>query len=389
LNGLRTCIGASLERIAAIDFCEASESELRDEDVDRLVEAIGITRIAWTTRLDRLCVPTLYCVRPAALHPCAIYSSGKAFEPRPALLSSVFESYERWAAERAAFCLEASPDDLFENSRELGLTVFEPSDARSAAPIRWALGRNLGSSAFAAIPAGYVEFPPETSTDQQFTTTGLAAHVTFSEAASNALLECVERHATAALTSRNIFRVAAADFSTRARCLADTFAREDIELHTFVIGSDARFKTAYCYAYDHWLGVPQIHCSGFGASTCVAAAVDKAMLEVVQSRAAMISGLRDDVAVLASGRKHDEYRENVGHLTWLEQLRGVTQAFVTQEFDTQVFDSRAAKPEQTEGLHEVLANFAASDRAALVFPLRTAAGLAAVRAIVPGLDDCC
>lgn len=376
-NDLSSVVADSLERIAGIDFFATAHTDVRDEDVARLAESIGVTRIGWTTGLDRLSTPTVYCVRPAALHPCAIYSSGKAFDPHRALLSGMFECYERWAAEQPAFCVEATADDLVDHPGGRDLAVFEPAGDESDVPLKWALGKRLGSAQFAAVPACYVEFPPRAPAAQDVTTTGLAAHAGFAEACSNALLECIERHHTAALAPSTMARVAATDFSEQAACLAQIFAREDIELHTFIIDPEARFKTAYCYAYDHWLGVPRSHCSGFGAATGLRAAVEKAMLEVVQSRAAMISGLRDDVAAF-SARWRDDHRENSEHRTWLETLRAVER----------VFDPASGEPEPAETLAGVLAGLAADELTPLIFPLRTAAGFPAVRAFVPELDDC-
>jgi YcaO-like protein with predicted kinase domain len=373
-----TAIAEYLDEISEIDFFETPQREIQDADIDKLVEQIGITRIAWTTQLDRLCTPTLYCVRPTALHACAIYSSGKAFDPRRALLSSVFESYERWAAERPTFSVEASADDLVEYARGRDLTIFESPGVEPAMRIRWALGRNVATAGFAAAPACYVEFPPIAPGDQKFTTTGLASHGGFADATQNALLECIERHHTSALAPSTISRVAAVSFSMEAARLAETFARENIELHTFVIDNGSPFRTAYCYAYDHWLGVPQIHCSGFGASTCLKTAVDKAMLEVVQSRAAMISGLRADVSASAFRWRHD-YRQNSEHLAWLEKLRSVER----------LFNADSAAPDSADTLGSVLGSMTACNFTPLIFPLRTAAGFPAVRAFVPELNDCC
>jgi len=375
---LYSVIADSLHKIAEIDFFETSQKEIRAADIDELVEAIGVTRIASTTQLDRLCMPTFYCVRPSALHPCAMYSSGKAFDSERALLSSLFESYERWAAEYPAFCFDASPRALFEHSESGNLIAFVPQIAESMRPIKWALGRCLDSAQFAAVPAWYVEFPPTAPPpDQRFTTTGLAAHTSYAEATKNALLECIERHHTAALTHSDIFRVDVADFSQRSRRMALTFEKEDIELHTFVISSGSHVKTVYCYAYDHWLGLPQVHCSGFGASTRLQAAVEKAMLEVVQSRAAMFSGLRADIAGLVT-QGRDDYRENSKHLAWLEKLRLVEQTF----------DANCLGSEPTDTLRDVLASIASTDVTPLIFPLRTAGGFPAVRAFIPELNDC-
>jgi ribosomal protein S12 methylthiotransferase accessory factor len=378
LSGVRALAVDILDRIAAIDFHEASDRIVEDADIKRLSKAIGLTRIAWTTQLDRLSSPSVYCVRPAARDPCAIYSSGKAFDARHAVLSGLFECYERWAAEDAAFCLEASSDELAEHAQGLNLTLFEPPGSESTRPVRWAFGRDLASAAFAAIPACFVEFPPEAGSRQRFTTTGLAAHASLPQAVSNALLECVERHQAAALLSDKLVRVGDDHFSDEARCLAGKFECENVELQTFVIDANARVRTVYCYAYDHWLGVPRIHCSGYGASGHLRVAVDKAMLEVVQSRAAMISGLRDDVSARVIGKASHQYHENLEHLAWLEKLRSVDR----------VFDA-GPRPEPMDTIENIVAGLTSDHCTALVFPLRSALGFPAVRAIIPELDDCC
>src|SRR4051794_36075925 len=62
-------------------------------------ERAGVTRLARCTDLDRIGIPNYYAVRPGAKNPSAIIASGKGVSPALAVLSALFEAFERWAAE--------------------------------------------------------------------------------------------------------------------------------------------------------------------------------------------------------------------------------------------------------------------------------------------------
>src|SRR5215813_60929 len=96
------------ERFAATSLFDGREGYSPDvilspRDIRNLMCEIGATRLGATTLLDRLGLPTYYCIRPSARHPQAIYSSGKGLTDYQARISSVFESYDRWAAEEPEF----------------------------------------------------------------------------------------------------------------------------------------------------------------------------------------------------------------------------------------------------------------------------------------------
>jgi YcaO-like protein with predicted kinase domain len=375
LDGARAdAIGQSLSRIAELDPFDFRETEIGDPQIRELADAIGIKRIASTMLLDRIATPTAYCVRPSARHPCAMYSSGKGFDARQAVISSVFECYERWAAERAAFTVRHSLVELLRLTACYELCILEPEGLDPSAAIDWALGRYLCSERCVAAPASYVEFP-----GSEATTTGLAAHSSRAQAVANAFFECVERHQTATLQRADLHRVCSSHLSCEAQALAVRLAGEDIELHSFVIDPSSRVKTVYCFAYDHWLGLPQLQCSGFGASTCVQNAADRALLEVAQSRAAFISGLRADVAEFVSDRASGQQEGSVQR-EWLDRLRSVTK----------VFDGGSGTGTDFNGsLARALTDFATEEALTpMLFPMRSRLCLHAVRVVIPELIDC-
>src|SRR5262245_10401994 len=73
----------------------------------------GVTRLADSTGLDRIGLPNWYAVRPSALCPTAIIASGKGPSRQLAILSALYEAFERWAAESSAGAvISASVDQL-------------------------------------------------------------------------------------------------------------------------------------------------------------------------------------------------------------------------------------------------------------------------------------
>jgi len=131
---------------------------LSDREIRTLMGEIGVTRIGCTTLLDRLGIPTHYCVRPSAMHPCAIYSSGKGLTDYQAIISSLFESYERWAAESPAFQIVATKDEIVNVASKQGMLVLTPGNVDGDLS-RWAFGRDIGTNQLAAAPLNLVQFP--------------------------------------------------------------------------------------------------------------------------------------------------------------------------------------------------------------------------------------
>jgi YcaO-like protein with predicted kinase domain len=347
-------------------------------EIRGLMLDIGATRLAATTLLDRLSVPICYCVRPAAVHPCAIYSSGKGFDEYQARISALFECYERWAAERSAFQGEASHENIARLAVKRNVLVIR-RPGRQPPTTCWAFGRNIATGQLATAPVDLVEFP-STNPRAVTTTSGLAAHTTLLGAVRAGYFECLERHYTAHMRIADFRRLSLADFPEHVQSIGRTFSDNDIEIHAFVVASVPSCSVVYAFAYDHWIGAPQMHCSGFAASGSVIEALERSLLEIAQGRAAFVSGLRDDVrdGVAPKGRRVDSSKQ----FAWLEDLRRVGAMFRPCKGDTAATTNDSFVPsvrrirERTPAKHPVC------------FPLRTISGFPAVRVFVPELDDC-
>ena len=369
-------LSARIDHIRSIDFFDTKSHSIDNDRIEGLKKQIGVTRLACVTQLDRINLPVFYAIRPSSRCPSAAYSSGKAFARRNALLGALFESYERWAAEHSDLIISASLKSLFSQEALKECQVFQPEEIPATEAIRWSIGLHLITKQAVLMPTYIVEFPSNFPRAGVFTTTGLASHSSYIGATANGLLECLERHFVARFTLDFLFRIEPDYFSPEANGLAETLNRERIELHVFSLRRGPALSVVYAYAYDHWLEYPQLHCSGFAAAFDTAEAIDKALLEVAQSRIAFITGLRDDVAAIVEPKSFDSRMVN-RQREWLNSLRSVERRLPKE---------RREKRDLVVDLQRLLGSGAL--RNPLIFPLRQAHCFPAVRVLVPELVDC-
>jgi ribosomal protein S12 methylthiotransferase accessory factor len=166
--------------------------------------ALGVTRVARVTGLDRSGVEVACAVRPLGHVLQVCNGKGATFEQ--AALSALSEAAELDAAEH--------PDPLrlrYASVRDLrGRARFVSPDAcgELVAPelftdrtrLGWVEGRSLKTGAAVLVPAQAVFCPPADGPQLgpsllRWTTNGLAAHVTRARAVRHALLEVMERGA--------------------------------------------------------------------------------------------------------------------------------------------------------------------------------------------------
>jgi ribosomal protein S12 methylthiotransferase accessory factor YcaO len=97
MDGAGSCerFHAAASTIKNFNFWQSAPIALNNLDITDFAQQLGITRIASTKLLDRISIPTYYCIRPSARHPACVYSSGKAYSKPLAYLGCIFEAYER------------------------------------------------------------------------------------------------------------------------------------------------------------------------------------------------------------------------------------------------------------------------------------------------------
>ncbi|MEU0600910.1 YcaO-like family protein [Streptomyces sp. NPDC006393] len=257
----------------------------------------GITRVADLTGLDILDVPVWTAIRPAAA--TLVASAGKGISHTAARISAVMESVEVAVAEQArpAVTARGTARALAPGYQVDELSLHPVSLVDDRTVLDWTGGWDLAGGVPALVPAAAVglrgwaadRWQPATFVT---TTNGLASGNDHVEAALHGLLEAVERDALARLREGD---AVATDLDTVGDRLGAVVAR------IRAAGADVALEripsVPGTWAYTCWLTQPEMWqiFAGSGCHTDPAIAVERALLEAVQSRGSTISGGRDDI----------------------------------------------------------------------------------------------
>ncbi|HZZ85105.1 MAG TPA: YcaO-like family protein [Anaeromyxobacteraceae bacterium] len=277
-----------------------SARELAEDGVDwrGLARAVGVSRVARVTGLDRSGVEVACAVRPGG-HVLQV-SNGKGDTFEEAARGAVLEAAELWASERV----------------EPGELVFAPDGAGLRVGWRRAV-RLTGSPAGAEVlvPASAVHCPPPGSfspgpATARWTSNGMGAHPSRDAALLHALCEAVERDqlagalpdgfTPAALRARRIdprTLPAAAPRTARRAALLES---RGFAVHLFALSAGLPLPVAGALLLDRQ-GGPVALTAGYGCALGRDAALLSALLEAAQSRLTDIHGAREDVAHRGDG----------------------------------------------------------------------------------------
>ena len=274
-----------------------------EETLDRLrplMPALGITRVADVTGLDRIGIPVMMSVRPNSRG--LSVQQGKGLSREAALASAVMESVESFAAEQDSVAVRhlasAAPAVLL--PRHALLTGLAPGDLVACIE-----GHDLFTGAVAWVPQDLVRFDaslPSAPALFRSGTNGLATGNTHDEALLHAVCELVERDAEA------LWLPAPREHRDRSRIdprtiddptvhgLLDRFAAADLPVEVWDMTSDIDIPVFGCEIDDrhgsgHYLGPS----GGAGCHPSAAVALCRALSEAAQTRLTGISGSRDDI----------------------------------------------------------------------------------------------
>jgi carbamoyltransferase len=172
--------------------------EITWENVARLKNKLGITRISDASGFDPLGIPVMIATRPAVSTAQITATQGKGLTPLEASLSALMEAAER----RAANHLQADSIQSLAAAQAAYPRVFGPNhfQGRTIANTRisWRKVTRLRDGAKVAVPLASVAFPYMPGDDELLSprpcTTGLASGNNLAEAILHGLLECAERH---------------------------------------------------------------------------------------------------------------------------------------------------------------------------------------------------
>ncbi|HEY6002874.1 MAG TPA: YcaO-like family protein, partial [Anaeromyxobacter sp.] len=318
--------------------------DLHGEGLSALARAMGVTRVARLTGLDRTGVEVASAIRPLG-HVLQV-TNGKGVRFADAARGALFEAAELFAAERpacdawgrASVLARRHGDDAMLPPRALdGDSDPSSDDVRLA----WRSGVELSSGRPVLVPACAVYVPPPGAAPLgpalvRWTSNGMGAAFRREDALLHALLEAVERDhvaralpegftegevaarlieprslaraapvaaGLAAALERRGFRVYLLDVSSptgsgrRERRVAAGAAAARRRMRSGrTAAATAGLPCAAALLVDHELGAVPVS-AGYACRLRRDAALVAALLEAAQSRATEIHGAREDVAL--------------------------------------------------------------------------------------------
>ena len=331
--------------------------------LEPLTQAMGITRCANVTHLDRIGIPVTMVVRPNSRS--VAVSQGKGLTLSGAKASGLMEAVETHTAERIDRPLRlGSLDDLQESLALSDLEALPKVAGSRFEPSRrllWIEGQDLLGDRplwlpYEMVHANYTLPLPPGSGCFPASTNGLASGNHILEAVCHGLCEVVERDAgtlwhllepqARGKTRLDLDTIDDADCKAVLERLADT----GFEAAVWEATSDVGLAVFHCLILDRRAAVGH---SGFGAGCHPdrRIALLRALLEAVQVRTTYIAGSRDDLqgeefteesvvakveqaeAMMAEGAasrsfseaphaEHETFAQDVGHI--LDRLNNVS-----------------------------------------------------------------
>jgi YcaO-like protein with predicted kinase domain len=262
----------------------------------------NITRVGEISGFDRVRLPNYFAIRPTALDPTCIVSLGKGIDNESAMLSALYESYERWAAEEIPLPFIWCPPSEIRRSYPSTNLVYDSEIIEDHEATIWTIGYDLIGKRPCFIPLINVTFPyPKglpVSPGLFIDTNGLSSGSTFCESVLNGLLEIIERDS---IGKRHLLEANCIDPGSLPGPyleIVESYEKEGVDIAIFersiypdlfvyyVLGRDRRYKFSHFYCY------------GSGAHLSPAIALRRGITELSQSRVGLISTLRFDVKKL-------------------------------------------------------------------------------------------
>ena len=350
--------------------------------------ALGITRLADLTGLDRIGVPVFAAVRPNARSVAT--SQGKGLTADAARAAALMEAVESWHAERPpgplryAAASELRDRPLIDLARLARIAGTRFDEER---PILWSEGTDLRTAEphwlpYEVVHTDYRLPQPPAAGCFPVGSNGLGAGGTRAEAIRHALLELIERDALSLWWQRTAAarggRVALPDDpGTPLGRLLGALAAAGFAAAVHDVTSDLAVPAFAAVIADRL--DPQGHAGlGSAAHLSAARAVQQALLEAIQVRTSYIAGARDDLSPgeYAAGGAEAKRR-------WVEALLVDSAPSAPMRADAPA--AGLAAEDQVAWLLERLAG-AGMDGAVGVDLSRPEIGLPVWRVVVPGLE---
>ena len=307
-------LGSAPHRRETAGPAEAALAEYR-----RAAEAMGLTRLAPVTGLDRLGIPVAAAYRPNA--PSVCVNHGKGLTPAAAKASALGEALELWHAEAPELpVIEATAAELRRETRcapiyDLPQRVGSAVDEETV--FQWVEGAGLYNGAPVMVPLASVCMdlarPPFPGSDQfAASSSGLGTGLTREPAILHGLCEVVERdaHALWLLRGNTLADVAPVDAGIApgpaSRRLIERIADAGLTVGLADLTGDIRLPTVLAVLIERGGRSPSETPFALGTACHPhpETALIKALIEAAQMRLLQITALRDDLTA-ADYRDHN------------------------------------------------------------------------------------
>jgi ribosomal protein S12 methylthiotransferase accessory factor len=313
--------------------CSNENEHLLNSLIARFAE-FGITRLAATTWLDRIGIPTYSCVCPGTTDVISVYN-GKGVDNAASSISAIMECVERttalWDLKRVVFASEAN---LLRTNMVLGPGEFtEPlrADYSPEQVSPWIPAQLMGHSELCYVPAdlafsGYRPLGIPASPFRMVTSNGLGAGFSAERALTHALYEVIERDVVSCVELQASFhaagvleyiadafgidrRLVASEFvdnpnvatSVELTSLPDDISRlvcqfeqAGVRFHLKQLPSSFDIPVFGACAVEDMGAGGVLAAAGFAAHADPGTACRSAILEIAQSRATSLQGARED-----------------------------------------------------------------------------------------------
>jgi YcaO-like protein with predicted kinase domain len=355
------------------------------------LQALGITRVANVTGLDRIGVPVVMVCRPNSCS-LAVYQ-GKGLTLAAARASGLMEAVEVSHGERIVLRRKmATYPELRRDAAVVDVRRLprRPGTDGRDRPIPWVQGRNLLTAEPVWVPyeVVYTRYtaPPPAWRRFAASTNGLASGNCQLEAISHGVCEVIERDAfsrwmglSRRVQDQTRLDLASVDDSAN-RALLDRFAAADVAVAVWDMTSSNGVPTFGCQIQDCGFGPLQRVAAawGYGCHPTRGVALSRALTEAAQSRLTWIAGARDDFGP-EDYACHLTEREVERERSYLE-VRGPMRRFCdVPTFEADTFE---------EDVAWLLGRLTATGfRQVIVVDLSLPEfGVAVARVIVPGLE---
>lgn len=298
---------ASFRKDADYALLRATPPEVTLARARKAGAAIGVTRVADLTGVDRIGLPVCQAVRP--LSRSLSVSQGKGLTPTDAQISALMECLELHTVE----WLEPGP--IRASARRLGpeaLRIWRtlPSWRDDSTPFDldetqdWIAGLDLTTGAPTPVPFRVVSMDTRrVRHGGPANSNGLASGNEVTEATVAGLCELLERNALARWLSAGMMQ--------RNRMVVEAETLEDAFLRDFLQGLGEAGFTVLLWDLSEWHGVPTFCCTileragpfekgvppstGTGCHPRKSVALFRAISEAAQTRSAFIVGAREDI----------------------------------------------------------------------------------------------